>query len=218
MTAPLHVVGGVYRERCQWPNPETDNVFGSAGRAAAALHGTGIERILHTYIGPDLRDTIDLIFGGFEFRIEKHARPVDPVFEYVHCLAVPTINPDLVTIPQTEPIRVTADRVIRFGMLEGDAIVDAEMCVYDPQSAYVPVGFRANGSRAKRLAIVANSGEVKALTGTADNVSAAAKLLTSEQAEVVVVKCGLDGAIVVSAGGTARVPAFASLKGDGELH
>ncbi|MGO9769305.1 MAG: PfkB family carbohydrate kinase [Roseiarcus sp.] len=209
MTVPLHIVGGVYRERCQWPTPETDNVFGSAGRAAAALQGTGIERILHAYIGPDLKDNIDLILGGFEFRIEKHVRPVDPVFEYVHCLAVPTITPDLVKIRQMEPIHLTADRVIRFGMLEGDAIVEAEMCVYDPQSTYVPVGFRANGSGAKRLAVVANSGEVKALTNTTDLADAAAKLLTSEKAEVVVVKCGLDGAIVASAGRTDRVPAFA---------
>ncbi|MBG0794053.1 nucleoside 2-deoxyribosyltransferase [Methylocystis sp. H62] len=209
MKAPLHIVGGVYRERCQWPMPETDNVFGSAGRAAAALQGTGIERILHTYIGPDLQDTIDLILGGFEFQIEKHLRPVDPVFEYVHCLAVPTISPDLVTVPKMAPIHVKGDMVIRFGMLEGDAVVDAGMCVYDPQSAYQPVGFRANGSRARRLALVANSGEAKALTKTADLTVAAERLLTSEHADVVVIKCGLDGAIVASADGVARVPAFA---------
>ena len=82
------------------------------------------------------------------------------------------------------------------------------MCVYDPQSAYVPVGFRANGSQANRLAIVANSGEVKALTNLADISSAAAKLRQDEQAEVVVVKCGLDGAIVSTIDGIVRVPAF----------
>jgi nucleoside 2-deoxyribosyltransferase len=209
MMIPLHIVGGVYRERCQWPMPETDNVFGSAGRAAAALQGTGIERILHAYIGPDLNDTIDLILGGFEFRIEKHARPIDPVFEYVHCLAVPTITPDLITIPRMAPIHVTAEMAIRFGMLEGDGVVDAGMCVYDPQSAYLPDGFRANGSKAKRLALVANSGEAKALTKTTDLTIAAKALLASEEAEVVVIKCGLDGAIVASANGVARIPAFA---------
>lgn len=209
MTVPLNIVGGVYRERCQWPQPGTDVVFGSAGRAAAALQATGIERVLHTYVGPDLNDTIDLMLGGFEVRIEKHTSGVDPLFEYVHCLAVPAIVPDLVAIPQCPPIQLTASRVIRFGMLEGDAIVDAEMCVYDPQSAYLPVGFRANGSQAKRLAVVANSGEVKALTGVADLVDAAMKLVESEKAEVVVAKCGLDGAIIASRNGVARVPAFA---------
>ncbi len=208
MTIPLHIVGGVYRERCRWPMPETDQVFGSAGRAAAALQGTGIQRVLHTYVGPDLHDNIDLILGGFDFFMEKHERTTDPVFDYVHCLAVPTITPNLVNIQRMPPLQIKEDRVVRFGMLEGDAVVDADMCVYDPQSAYVPVGFRANGSRANRLAIVANSGEVKALTNLIDISSAAAKLREDEQAEVVVVKCGLDGAIVSSISGTVRVPAF----------
>lgn len=208
MTISLHIVGGVYRERCRWPMPETDQVFGSAGRAAAALQGTGIRRVLHTYLGPDLYENIELILGGFDFSIEKHQRKTDPVFDYVHCLAVPAISPNLVTIQQMPPLHIKADRVVRFGMLEGDAVVDADMCVYDPQSAYVPVGFRANGSRANRLAIVANSGEVKALTGLTDVSTAAAKLRDDEQAEIVVVKCGLDGAIVASKDGIARVPAF----------
>lgn len=208
MTIPLHIVGGVYRERCRWPMPETDQVFGSAGRAAAALQGTGIQRVLHTYVGPDLHDNIDLILGGFDFFMEKHERTTDPVFDYVHCLAVPTITPNLVHIQRMPSLQIKEDRVVRFGMLEGDAVVDADMCVYDPQSAYVPVGFRANGSRANRLAIVANSGEVKALTNLIDISSAAAKLREDEQAEVVVVKCGLDGAIVSSISGTVRVPAF----------
>lgn len=187
---------------------EIDQVFGSAGRAAAALQRTGIERVLHTYVGPDLKDNIDLLFGIFEFAIEKHDRSVDPEFHYVHCLAVPTITPNLVNIPQMLPIRLTAERVIRFGMLEGDAVVDAGMCVYDPQSAYVPVGFRANGSKAKRLAIVANSGEVKALTGLLNLKEATENLRAAEQAEVVVVKTGLDGAIIASDSGVEYVPAF----------
>src|SRR5208283_4734615 len=140
-----------------------DQVFGSGGRAAAALQGTGITRVLHTYLGPDLRSNVELILGGFEFDVATFDRDVDPVFDYVHCLGVPTILPNLVNIKQMEPIKIESDRVIRFGMLEGDAVVDADMCVYDPQSAYLPVGFGANGSRAKRLAIVANYGEVKAL-------------------------------------------------------
>lgn len=108
-----------------------------------------------------------------------------------------------------QPIQIQADKVIRFGMLEGDAIVDAEMCVYDPQSAYLPVGFGTNGSKAKRLAIVANSGEVKALGDADDLVAAAIKLRETENAEVVVAKRGLDGALVIYEGGVAHVPAFA---------
>lgn len=208
MTSPLNIVGGVYRERCRWPMPETDQVFGSGGRAAAALQGTGITRVLHTYLGPDLRENVDLILGGFDFEIETFERDTDPIFDYVHCLAVPTIVPNLVNIRQMPPLQIKAERAIRFGMLEGDAIVDADMCVYDPQSAYLPVGFGANRSKAKRLAIVANSSEVKALTNNGDICAAAIKLREIENAEAVVAKCGLDGAVVVTESGVFRVPAF----------
>jgi len=115
---------------------------------AAALQGTGIERILHAYIGPDLNDTIDLILGGFEFRIEKHARPIDPVFEYVHCLAVPTITPDLITIPRMAPIHVTAEMAIRFGMLEGTAS-SMQGCVSTIHIGYLPDGSGPMAARQK---------------------------------------------------------------------
>jgi nucleoside 2-deoxyribosyltransferase len=209
MTLDLHIVGGVYRERCQWPLPETDQVFGSAGRAAAALQGTGIQRVLHTYAGPDLKQTIEPILGGFDVQINVHDRRDDPVFDYIHCLAIPTISPDPVAIASAGAIHLKAERVIRFGMLEGDAIVDADMCVYDPQSSFRPGGFRVNGSTARRLAIVANAGELRALARESDVEAAARKTLLAEQAEVVVAKCGLDGALIVTASNMDRVPAFA---------
>lgn len=209
MKHPLHIVGGVYRERCQWPMPETDHVFGSAGRAAASLQGTGIERILHTYVGPDLQAVVEQILGGFDVRIETYDRASDPVFDYVHCLAIPSIAPDPATLKRSPPIKFSASNIVRFGMMEGDAVVDADMCVYDPQSSFSPVGFRANGSQAKRLAIVANVGELTAMTGRTNPEEAAQTLLKSERAEVVVAKCGLDGAIIVTSAGTDRVPAFA---------
>lgn len=209
MTPPLHIVGGVYRERCQWPMPETDQVFGSAGRAAAALHGTGIERILHTYVGPDLKANIELILGAFDIQIDMHERAIDPVFDYAHCLAIPAISPELATIRQEPSIQLIADHVVRFGMLEGDARVQAHTCVYDPQSAYAPLSFRANGSSASRLAIVANSGELHVMTGERDPERAAQLLREAERADVVIAKCGLDGAVVVTDAGTEHVPAFA---------
>ncbi len=165
-------------------------------------------RVLHSYLGPDLRENVDLILGGFGFDIESFERDTDPLFDYVHCLSVPTIVPNLVNIRQMPPLHIEAERVIRFGMLEGDGIVGADVCVYDPQSAYLPVGFAANGSRAKRLAIVANSGEVKALTNNGDVCAAAIKLREVENAEVVVAKCGLDGAVVATESGVVCVPAF----------
>ena len=201
---PLHIVGGVYRERCQWPMPETDNVFGSAGRAAAALQGTGIERILHTYIGPDLNDTIELILGGFEFEIEKRARPVDPVFEYSSLSGGAEYNAQPRHYSENDTHSRHCRRTIRLACWKERRrrLRDVRL----RSTIGLPAGWiSGQWQPAKRLALVANSGEVKALTKTPDLTAAATELLASEEAEVVVVKCGLDGAIVASANGVARI-------------
>jgi len=92
-------------------------------------------------------------------------------------------------------------------MMEGDAIVSAKRCTYDPQSAFDPQTFSANGSKADHLAIVANRGEVLALGGGSDPIAAARSLLGGGT-EVVVVKAGVEGAYVVHAAGVNRVPAY----------
>jgi hypothetical protein len=84
--------------------------------------------------------------------------------------------------------------------------VTADTCIYDPQSAFIPEDFKANGSQASRLAVVANRGEVVALVKVPDPI-AAARALIDDGAEVVVVKCGSAGAIVVTAMGIETVPA-----------
>jgi hypothetical protein len=60
---------------------------------------------------------------------------------------------------------VAAENVVRFGMLEGDAIVHADRAVYDPQNVAFPTHFGANGSRAKHLALVLNRAEAAVLAG-----------------------------------------------------
>jgi hypothetical protein len=46
-------------------------------------------------------------------------------------------------------------------MLEGDGLVDADVAIYDSQSAFGAVSFEQNGSRAGRLAVIMNSGRRK---------------------------------------------------------
>ena len=202
----LLVVGGIYRERCVWP--EWKRTMGSAGRAALAIAGFGHPVRLVGYATAEV---------AAEFEPEAQADDIDfqPVpashpilFDYVHGMSIPRVVPDAVVIRRETPIQVTGDVVLRFGMLEGTARVDAGTCVYDPQSAYIPERFRANGSKARRLAIVANRGEVCALSGDAQPVAAARKLMQAESAEVVVVKSGSRGAIVVTSGGEVTVPAY----------
>lgn len=111
-------------------------------------------------------------------------------FDYFHPLSVPEHNWNGETLA---PIEVDGVRVLRFGFIEGDAIVRAETAVFDPQSS--GVRFDGNGSRADRLATVLNDVELLAETEATDVVSAAASLLRHDD-DVVVVKRGARGAEV----------------------
>lgn len=199
------VAGGVYHERCIWP--DWDQLFGSGGRAASALARHAASIRLRTYARSDTAD-------AFRANADAHGFVLDPVeapqtisFEYVHSLSVPVIRPSPSQIRQQQPFSVGADAVLRFGMMEGSAVVDAEWCVYDPQSAFNPEMFIANGSVAKHLAIVANRGEVLAMTNAADAI-VGAQTLVRDGADLVVIKSGTAGADVVHASNITHVPAF----------
>lgn len=197
MTALL-VAGGVYRERCVWP--EWRRTFGSAGRAASAI-GPFVDVIEVLTPAPlevfdEYRDEAAL--DGVQLRTaELDAPPPAIQFDYIHGLSIPLITPAPVVLTRSPVFSAEAPLVIRFGMLEASARVAADICVYDPQSAFAPEPFAANGSRARRLAIVGNRSEIATLGRDRDPVRAARNLLT-EGAEVVVVKSGSAGAVVVA--------------------
>ena len=200
----LSVVGGVYHERCIWP--DWNQVYGSAGRAAIAAVGH-VDRIsLTTYqnLNTDLlRPLADLD------SIEVLAPETGPniSFQYVHSLSPPVIKPPPAIITRRASLHVEAPAVLRFGMLEGDAVVKADRCVYDPQSAFAPELFGANGSQANHVAIVGNRKEIVAIAGGGADWEAAAAILL-KTADVVVVKLGVGGASVVQKSGATRIPAY----------
>ncbi len=205
MTA-LTIVGGVYHERCIWP--DWDQLYGSAGRAAAALSGQISNITLRTYARDDTAERFrGYVVGAYRFGFEPTRADQTVSFEYIHSLSVPTIRPAPAQIRQNEPIAVSDDVVLRFGLMEGSARVQAKRCIYDPQSAFAPRPFAENGSKSDRLAIVANRGEVQALGRGSDPVDSAQTLL-KQGAEVVVVKSGAAGAYVVNKTNTTLVPAY----------
>jgi len=202
----ITIVGGVYHERCIWP--DWDQVFGSGGRAAAALSGLVDKLTLRTYARDDTAERFKAYaVGAYRFEFEPTRADQTVSFEYVHSLSIPTIRPAPPLIRQNEPISVSDDVVLRFGFMEGSGRVDAKCCVYDPQSAFAPRPFAENGSRADRLAIVANRGEVLALGRRPDLIESARALL-ADGAEVVVVKSGAAGAYVVDSTNATSVPAY----------
>lgn len=203
----LTIVGGVYIERCI--QPLWDCVYGSGGRAAGAVASlVPGKRTLVAYIADEIHSSAEFLaeMSGFTLTPTPANHPIS--FDYLHPLSTPTIAPSLRHIASHPPIKVTGDVVLRFGMLEGDAIVKAHTAVYDPQSAFEAKPFAANGSQADRLAIILNRSEARSMTGTADPRDAAQLLIEKEGALAVVVKMGSQGALVVTQGGEAKVPLY----------
>jgi nucleoside 2-deoxyribosyltransferase len=166
---------------------------------------------LHTYVDDsnesELRARVES-FGNVSLYVERVDRTIS--FDYVHPLSVPHIQPPPHLLPEIGKLQLTGDIILRFGMMEGDAVVRGRRVTYDPQSAYRPTGFSANGSEAEHLAIVANGYEVRALTGKSDALEGARELLRTESAEIVVVKQGSKGALVVGEKSQEAVSAYRS--------
>ena len=99
-----------------------------------------------------------------------------------------------------------------FGMMECAASVEADVCIYDPQSPIKPTGFLKSGSKAKRLAFIANTHEIAQLTHKS-GLEAAQEVLAREKAEVVVVKRGMGGVLVVDRNGeVSTIPAYTTTR------
>jgi hypothetical protein len=202
----IHIVGGVYGEYCT--RPQWDQTYGSAGRAACAIAAVGTPVDLHCYVSKRTAKQLDVLRESYHFAVLGVDVPRSVSFEYFHDLA----RPDIFGVPDSpyEAIKFSGEKVLRYGMLEGDAVVSANMAVYDPQNMGAPLGFRDNGSSANRLALVLNLWEAKQFSELQDAPAAqvAEAVAHRQGADVVVVKMGPAGALVWFAGKAEEVPAY----------
>ena len=203
----IHVVGGVYREYCV--HPRWNEIFGSAGRAALAIATMGTPVVLHSYMDQEAQDVIagkGVYLDAFAMRASAVRKTVR--FRYLHDLATPVIS-DIPNRP-FGTLTIKEEKVVRFGMLDGDARVDAEWAVYDPQNVHEGKPFGENGSTAKHLALVLNSWEAAHMAGRPGATAAevAALLAAQQQAEVVIIKMGPQGAYVWTPLAQTQVPAY----------
>lgn len=203
----IHVVGGVYNEYCV--RPTWNSLYGSAGRAAVAIARMDADVNLHSYFTKSTGEQFraDFVWHGNLHVTETPAKTVAR-FWYLHDSAKPKI---LDRPAQAEPpIVVNEAKVVRFGILDGDAVVDAEWAVYDPQNMGTAIPFGANGSKAKHLALVLNAYEAQAMANAFGKpLQECARLLAEQQgAEVVVIKMGPAGALVWADNEAHTVPAY----------
>jgi nucleoside 2-deoxyribosyltransferase len=145
--------------------------------------------------------------AAFGVTPDIHRIREDIVFHYLHPLA----EAELIGAPSTRygSLHVSGQTVLRFGFVEGDALVSAKRAIFDPQNADEVLRFADNGSRAESLAIVLNEVELKLAVGDAGKDGAQA-LMHRSGASVVVVKRGARGATVFAGDEVSQVPAYAS--------
>lgn len=142
----IAVVGGVYAERCidqYW-----DDVYGSGGRAAAALSGLGHDVALHTYRGDKLLDGLANLEQVYGISVAGPLVLGSIGFDYVHSLSVPRISrpgPPPVIHPD---VIVEGEVVLRFGAACGGT---GRGMVAIPQSVHRD-GRRDEGNRPRRSA------------------------------------------------------------------
>ncbi len=201
------IVGGIYREHCM--RPAWREIFGSAGRAASAMASMGASVELFGWMDPLALEVLAsrATLEGFALKPTSAHHAV--TFDYDHGLAEPRID----RCKKIEiPLEVVADQVLRFGIFEGDAIVHGKRVVYDPQDAYEPKVFHANGSTADELAVILNRNEATLMSGlqSASVQELAEALIERNQASVVVIKQGPQGALVHDGRSMCQIPAYQS--------
>jgi len=203
----LSIVGGVYQEFCVQPGRRL--VYGSAGRAAhcvSELLDGNLE--LHTYVGKNIESAVTELADGSRAKLIPTPIGKALEFAYFHPLSVPAIWPDREKLIPEPPIRVSGDVVLRYGMLEGDAIVDAEVAIYDPQSAFGAKRFGENGSTARKLAVVLNTGEARSMLNLGPSDDVVSALREMSEASVIVLKRGSQGALVLQGDMQTRIPVY----------
>jgi hypothetical protein len=203
----LNIVGGTYQELCR--EPEWQRLFGSGFRAAAAISELSKGVRFHTYVGEQDRKLLRLTARAFGVDLATCTLTTETIqFAYHHPLTAPRIWPQPHLIRQNPPLELKDDHVLRYGMLEGDAVVHGKRVVYDPQSPSNPKRFEDNGSTAESLAVVANMSEWRGLTGLSDVNEICERLRKEAENRVFVIKMGSGGALIVTSSAVEGVPAF----------
>jgi nucleoside 2-deoxyribosyltransferase len=201
----MNIVGGVYLEECV--TPSWSRIFGSGGRAAAAVSVLSPGSTLVAYAARAWADDVRHSMEAFGVKASLVEIEPELCFSYFHPLSQPELHPP--EFPQEPPLQVSGEAVLRFGFVEGDARIEAERAVFDPQNWAEALRFRENGSQAAALAVVLNETELALSTGSF-GPQAVELVMQRNQADVVVVKRGARGALVYEAGVASVVPAYRS--------
>lgn len=198
------VAGGTYLEVCL--SPSHTRLLGSGGRAFRALQNLNPSIELYTF-----HKSPALLKAALGSRVHVFPSAQSIEFFYRHPLA----RPDISHWPTTRlaDVKISAEMALSFGCVEGDFVIEADVLVYDPQSAPSYPEVLPRGSRANRIAFVLNEIDAKRLTGKDDVLEAGQTLHRSCSASATVVKHGPFGAFVWDGSDNPKhIPAYLTQK------
>lgn len=200
----LTIVGGTYFELCH--EPSNKELYGSGLRAAAALSNKGFEINFVSCIGQRDVKLADYYCKTFDISQSFKIIPKTITFEYYHPLSKPIYYPETLDVHNLP--EVIADNILFYGMIEATSKIKASYAVYDPQNWH---RFKDTGSEADHLALVLNKNEsllLSQLPNETDLQVVGKTLFTSEKAEVVIIKNGSKGALLVDSYEIYEIPVF----------
>jgi nucleoside 2-deoxyribosyltransferase len=191
----MTIIGGTYFEICI--DPVWNELYGSGLRGAAALSGQIPDIDFFSFVGIEDLERTQAICSAYN--INPHLTTIKDtvLFKYYHPLSKPTTNYDERYWKHSEITEVSADIILMYGMIEGDCKVNGNYVVYDPQNGR---SFKSTNSTAAHLALVLNRNEAILLSNLSDELELEAigkYLLVQEDADVVIIKDGTNGAFVI---------------------
>lgn len=202
----LNIVGGTYIERCRDPN--SYEIFGSGLRAAMALAEKGFNIQFSSCVGEKECETVSSNCNTFNITTSFQSIKKTISFNYDHPLAKPNVFPYLPDKPEIVLNSIVADNILYYGLIEATVKVIGDYVVYDPQNR---ISFKNTHSTARHLAIILNKKEAVYFCGlndTEDLKEIGKSLLVNENAEVIVIKNGSQGALVIDDAGVYEIPVF----------
>lgn len=201
----LNIVGGSYFENCL--EPLSRELYGSGTRAAAALSDKGFNISFYSCISEDSLWLAEYTSKTFGYSFNYLTIPKTIEFDYYHPLSFPHRINHNVDSPIQEIILDKEGDFLYYGMLEAIAKINGNYVVYDPQNQK---RFKDTGSTAKHLAIILNKKEALlfSTTKSEDLNVIGHELLDSENADVIVIKNGANGALVFDKERIYKVPVF----------
>tara|TARA_R110000850_G_scaffold254614_1_gene380270 strand:+ start:156838 stop:158031 length:1194 start_codon:yes stop_codon:yes gene_type:complete len=203
----LNIIGGTYVENCY--EPQYNNLFGSGFRGAQALAEKSFNINFYSCIGSNWLETAQYNSEvlGINSKFLLIERSVE--WDYYHPLSPPVainLPSKIYDIP-----RIKGENFLYYGMIEAQTKIEGNYVVYDPQNHK---SFKETRSTAKHLALILNKKEALLFSDSDQtNLEGIGKsLLSTENAEVVVIKNGSQGALVFHKSEVTNIPVFETEK------